>query len=450
MTSSHRRGPQRSKEPDPEASIESPRTATPGGARKPVAHPIAIPENKLDFDTLKILWRFKRFGHEAYLVGGCVRDLLLDRVPKDFDVATSARPRQIKRLFRNCRIIGRRFKLAHIHFGEKIIEVSTFRKNPQDINGNHDDEEMDEDLLILRDNVYGTAEEDALRRDFTINALFYDVEDQVVLDYVGGMKDMKRRCLTTIGTPVIRFREDPVRILRAAEFSARLGFRIEADVAEAMEVCGPEITRAARPRVLEEMLQALSCGRARQVIQTLSDLHVLDYVVPEVSDMEEIDRFLRDLEVMDGEDRGRRRFTDALLLTVLFLSRIREEEVLYEEDLEGAPLNPLEPVEKIFDPFVERMGVSRKNAQRIREIFLGLRKIESRGPGRRFKPSVLVRRAHFPETLAAYKVICLSENASLETHNLWLERYTQARSGSKNSGSAARKARKKRSRPRKH
>jgi len=411
-----------------------------------VAHPIAIPENKLDFDTLKILRRFMRFGHQAYLVGGCVRDLLLDRVPKDFDVATSARPRQIKRLFRNCRIIGRRFKLAHIHFGEKIIEVSTFRKNPQDIHGN-DDEEIDEDLLILRDNVYGSAEEDALRRDFTINALFYDVEDQVVLDYVGGMEDMKRKCLTTIGTPVIRFREDPVRILRAAEFSARLGFRIEADVAEAMETCGPEIARAARPRVLEEMLQALSCGRARKVFQTLTDLHVLDYVVPEVSDMEEIDRFLRDLEVMDREDGGKRRYSDALLLTVLFLSRIREEEALYEEDLEGAPVNPLEPVEKIFDPFAERMGVSRKNAQRVREIFLGLRKIEGRGPGRRFKPSVLVRRAHFPETLEAYKVVCLAEKASLETHKLWLDRYTQARSGSKNSGSAARKARKTRKKP---
>ena len=157
MTRSHRRGPRRRKEPDPEASSESPRTAPPEDSREPVAHPIAIPENKLDFDTLKILRRFMRFGHQAYLVGGCVRDLLLDRVPKDFDVATSARPRQIKRLFRNCRIIGRRFKLAHIHFGEKIIEVSTFRKNPQDIHGN-DDEEIDEDLLILRDNVYGSAE----------------------------------------------------------------------------------------------------------------------------------------------------------------------------------------------------------------------------------------------------------------------------------------------------
>jgi len=380
----------------------------------------------LDPDTLKIVRRLQRFGHEAYLVGGCVRDLLLDRTPKDFDVATSARPRQIKRLFRNCRIIGRRFKLAHIHFGEKIIEVSTFRRNPQDdsTNGANGD---DEDLLIRRDNVYGNAEEDAVRRDFTINALFYDVERKEVLDYVGGMDDIERRRLDTIGVPDIRFREDPVRILRAAEFSARLDFRIDDEVAEAMESCGSEIERAAKPRVLEEILQALSCGRSEAVFRTLVELGILDHVIPEIGDMQEVEEFLNDLRVVDREDGGRRTFSDALLLTFLFRTRIAEEEALYEADDEGPPINPLEPVEKIFGPFSERMGVSRKNAQRLREIHLGLRKIDGRGKRRRFNPSVLVRRAHFPETLTAYKVICLAEDAPLKNYETWKNRLDRTR-----------------------
>ncbi len=391
-------------------------------------HEIEIADDKLDENTLKIVRRLRRYGHEAYLVGGCVRDLLVGRTPKDFDVATSARPRQVKRLFRNCRIIGRRFKLCHIHFGEEIIEVSTFRRNPADdpeTDNGSDAGESEDDLLIRRDNVYGSSQEDALRRDFTINALFYDVEAKVVIDYVGGMRDIEARQLRTIGVPSIRFREDPVRILRCAEFSARLDFTIENDVADAIEECGPEIERAAKPRVLEELLQALSCGQSEHVFQILLDLNVLDFVVPEIGDTDDIDRLLDHLRELDRLDGGRRDHGDAVLLAVLFLPRTREEEALFANDLDGPPTNPLQPVEAIFGPFAERMGVSRKNAQRVREIWLGLRKLEKRSR-RRLNPDLFVRRPHFSDTLAVFGVVCRAEGQPLDEFEQWARK---ARSG---------------------
>src|SRR5215471_4549243 len=176
---------------------------------------------RIDPDADRVVRRLSRAGHKAYLVGGCVRDLLLGRRPKDFDVATSATPNEIKAQFRNCRIIGRRFRLAHVFFGEKIIETSTFRANPRE------DDDDNGELLIRRDNVFGTELEDARRRDFTINGLFYDVEREEVIDHVGGLADLDARLIRTIGDPGIRFQEDPVRMLRAIKFAARLDLELE-------------------------------------------------------------------------------------------------------------------------------------------------------------------------------------------------------------------------------
>src|SRR5258706_11663539 len=199
---------------------------------------MSIPHDQIDSDAQKVVRRLARSGFDAYLVGGCVRDLLLGRKPKDFDVATSATPPEIRALFRNCRIIGRRFRLAHIFFGSKIIETSTFRANPRDAEGEALDEASApstapvadppaEELFIRRDNVFGSAEEDARRRDFTINGLFYDLDADRVIDYVEGLPDLDRRTVRTIGDADIRFREDPIRILRAIKFAARLDFEIE-------------------------------------------------------------------------------------------------------------------------------------------------------------------------------------------------------------------------------
>ncbi|MCB1940167.1 MAG: polynucleotide adenylyltransferase PcnB, partial [Rhodocyclaceae bacterium] len=210
-------------------------------------------------------------GFEAYLVGGCVRDLLLDRTPKDYDIATEARPPQVKRTFpRNCRIIGRRFKLAHLHFhgNTKILECSTFRRTPQE----RSEDAADEDLLITHDNEFGTAEEDALRRDFTVNALFLDPTQDKIVDHVNGLADIEAKVIRTIGDPRVRFREDPVRILRAAKFAGRLGFTIEQETLAAMAETAQDLTRAAPPRVLEEILRLLRSGHALDSFQLLRDV----------------------------------------------------------------------------------------------------------------------------------------------------------------------------------
>ena len=226
----------------------------------------------IDPDADRVVRKLTRAGHKAYLVGGCVRDLLVARKPKDFDVATSATPNEIKATFRNCRIIGRRFRLAHVFFGAKIIETSTFRANPRD--------EDDHDLLIRRDNVFGTESEDARRRDFTINGLFYDVEREEVIDHVGGLADLDAKLIRTIGDPDIRFQEDPVRILRAVKFAARLDFGFEPATWRALLRWRGEISKCAPPRLLEEVHRLMRGGAARRSFELLVETGVLAVLSP--------------------------------------------------------------------------------------------------------------------------------------------------------------------------
>jgi poly(A) polymerase len=233
----------------------------------------------IDPDADRVVRRLARHGHKAYLVGGCVRDILLGRRPKDFDVATSATPNEIKQLFRNCRIIGRRFRLAHVFFGHKIIETSTFRANPKD--------DEDGDLLIRRDNVFGTETEDARRRDFTINGLFYDVEREEVIDHVGGLADLEARVIRTIGDPETRFQEDPVRMLRAIKFAARLDFAIEPATYRALVRWRGEIRKCAPPRVLEEVYRLLRGGAAHRSIEILIETATLEILSPHLSSLYE-------------------------------------------------------------------------------------------------------------------------------------------------------------------
>src|SRR5436190_3773227 len=235
-------------------------------------HMPALDRSRIDADADRVVRRLARHGYKAYLVGGCVRDLLVARKPKDFDVATSATPNEIKATFRNCRIIGRRFRLAHVFFGAKIIETSTFRANPRD--------EDDHDLLIRRDNVFGTETEDARRRDFTINGLFYDVEREEVIDHVGGLADLDAKLMRTIGDPDIRFQEDPVRMLRAIKFAARLEFGFEPGTWQALLRWRGEISKCAPPRLLEEMHRLLRGGAARRSFELLVETGVLAVLSP--------------------------------------------------------------------------------------------------------------------------------------------------------------------------
>ena len=258
-----------------------------------------ISRRDIDPDALKVLYRLQQSKFDAYLVGGGVRDLLLGRRPKDFDIATNAHPYQIKKLFRNCWIIGRRFRLAHVKFGQKTIEVATFRRNVPDAPPDEAIEDapvvvasspappdevirLENDGIIRRDNTFGTPEEDAFRRDFTVNALAYDIATYSIIDYVGGLADLEQRVIRSIGDPKVRFVEDPVRMLRAAVFSARLGFSIDPLVLEAIAELKPLIAQAAAPRLLEEYYKILRSGYAEASFRTLDSLGLLELMTPEL------------------------------------------------------------------------------------------------------------------------------------------------------------------------
>src|SRR5512138_276800 len=252
-----------------------------------------ISRKLLNPNAVKALYRLNDNGFTAYLVGGCVRDLLLGREPKDFDIATSATPNQVKRLFRNCRLVGRRFRLAHLHFNDGIIEVATFRANAAEVtvegeeeaagpveNHRHPQILRDEEGMILRDNLFGTPEEDAWRRDFTVNALCYNISDFSLIDYVGGLDDLHRCVIRTIGDPWQRFTEDPVRMIRAIRFAAILGFTVEENCWQALVELAPSIGRAAPARLYEEVLKLFLSGEGERTYQLLRHCGLFTYLLP--------------------------------------------------------------------------------------------------------------------------------------------------------------------------
>jgi poly(A) polymerase len=319
-----------------------------------VTEPVVVPRERhpisrrdIDPDALRVLYRLQQHDHVAYLVGGSVRDLILGRRPKDFDIGTDAHPYQIKRLFRNCWIIGRRFRLAHIKFGQKTIEVATFRKNVADtpaeadpepaivataapgvpVSGALIDADAADDLtaaqrdllayfgggrkssprvgpasaaadpapavnaharapehgIVHRDNTFGTTEEDAFRRDFTVNALFYDASTKSIIDYVGGLDDLERRIIRSIGDPRVRFVEDPVRMLRAAVLGARLGFELDGLVVDAIADLRSLITKASPARLLDEYFKILRSGSAEVSFRALDRVRLLELMTPELT-----------------------------------------------------------------------------------------------------------------------------------------------------------------------
>ncbi|SHI22739.1 polynucleotide adenylyltransferase PcnB [Ferrimonas marina] len=237
-----------------------------------------ISRNDISENALKVLYRLHKAGFEAYLVGGGVRDLLLRHQPKDFDIATNATPEQIRRLFRNCRLVGRRFRLAHILFGRDIIEVATLR-------GHHEENtsknaKQDDRGRLLRDNVYGTIDEDAERRDFTVNGLYYDISDYSVRDYFGGMEDLKARRLRLIGDPETRYREDPVRMIRAVRFATKLGFTLEKQTAKPIPRLAPLMGTIPPARLFEETLKLLMSGKGLENFRMLREYGLWEPMFP--------------------------------------------------------------------------------------------------------------------------------------------------------------------------
>jgi poly(A) polymerase len=349
-------------------------------------HPIS--RGYIDPDALRVLYRLHRAGYKAYLVGGSVRDLMTGRTPKDFDVGTDARPQEIRRLFRNSRVIGRRFRLAHILFeGGKIVEVSTFRKTPDVVQG-APGQEGDDDLLIRSDNTFGSPEEDALRRDFTINGLFYDIATYAVLDFVGGVEDLERRVVRTIGDPVIRFREDPVRMLRACEFAARLSFEMSVDVRAAIAELKREVTKSAAPRVTEELLDPLRRGWGHDTYRLWSEAELLDALLPELGGVGAaraaegtpeglLFALLREIDAMRSLGKG---LADATLLSAMFLPVVFDAVRRHGPRPAAGPGQILPVLEQTVDPLALRMALPNHLAQTVKHVLETLGRLTSTRP----------------------------------------------------------------------
>jgi poly(A) polymerase len=385
--------------------------------RPPVHHgpkivhwPIATAD--LDPDAVKIVRRLARFDHRAYFVGGCVRDLLLDRRPKDFDVGTSATPRQIKRLFRNCRIIGRRFRLAHIYFQNgKIIEVATFRA--RDVQETTDVAPDKQDLLIRDDNIFGTPEEDALRRDFTINQLFYDLADETVLDHADGLGDLRRKLVRTIGDPDVRFREDPVRILRAIKFAARLDFKIEKKTAVALRRTRDELHKAATSRVLEEINRFCRAGAARRSFELLNETGVFEVVFPEIAKDYAQDAQARGLMLdllgrMDQERaKSRREIRTGEIFVAVLLPLIASRFGWKADGRAARPdgLNVRNTIDEMLRPMAVRLRIPRREQEHCRQVLATLwRMVPARRVRRNTKRAIL-RRECLPDALWVLRLL---------------------------------------------
>jgi len=368
------------------ASFESKRASTDTGVEdeaatnssrlEPTRHPVDLDDLRLDDDAAKVVRRLTRHGYEAYLVGGCVRDLLLGRTPKDFDVATNALPDDVRRLFKNSRIIGRRFRLGHVLFGGgKVIETATFRKAPR-----QGDESEGIDLFIRSDNEFGEAHEDAVRRDFTINGLFYDLQRREVLDWVSGMPDIVCRTINTIGPPVVRFLEDPVRILRAIKFAARLDFGVSAKVYDAIVQCRGSLAMAARPRLFEELLRLLRAGASHRAFWLAWESGVLDVLLPELATYlaDEPDSgglTWRMLTIVDQWTLERNEaLSDVVLCTVLLLEPMLEA-------CEGTR-DRMTAAGQFLEPIIDRLNVPRRVADSMRRIATVMPRLEAGRVGR--------------------------------------------------------------------
>jgi poly(A) polymerase len=393
-------------------------------------HPIS--RSQIDPDALKVLYRLRTAGHKAYLVGGSVRDLLLGRTPKDFDIGTDASPQAVRRLFRNCRLIGRRFRLAHILFGDgKVVEVATFRRRPEPL-----DPDAPE-LLMTSDNVFGTAREDALRRDFTINGLFYNIADYSVIDYVGGLEDLDAGLIRTIGEPDVRFREDPVRMMRAVEFASRLGFAITPDAYEAILDHRKEIAKSAPPRVTEEISQSLRGGHALTTFLLLREVGLLDVLLPELAlILRELDPdhphgtghlFWSLLDVLDAERRRGRPFDDSVLFSLFFLpivrSRLRDMHIA--SDPEPGLLSAL--LEDIVTPVAIRMAFPNAVSHRIKQALAIVGKLSHR-PDSRLATRRIAFREAFPVALDLFELNAMATGRGDDLVRDWRTVDARARS----------------------
>ena len=362
-----------------------------------------VSRKNIDPDALKILYRLIRHDHKAYLVGGGVRDLLLGKTPKDFDIATDATPRKIKSLFRNCRIIGRRFKLAHIYFrNRKIIEVSTFRdlSSPIDLN---DDVEK-ENLIVTRDNKYGSEATDAFRRDITINALFYDLSTFSIRDYVGGMEDLDAGLVRVIGDPDVRFVEDPVRLLRVVRHAGRAGFSIEDNCRESLIKNHKLITHSSPVRLYEEFKKDLVCGYTAEIFRLSYEHKLLQHLLPEMKQvqgnlLENGHPFSDCLSQIDNAVRGGNEVTITAILAALALFLRNPEHNL--DQIRETFSSPKLLRENLSECYVG-LSVPRKERERIEDTLLLWQNIDH-SDFEKLQPNSLARRRHIEDAYWVFR-----------------------------------------------
>lgn len=387
-----------------------------------------VSRKDINHTALKVLYRLQNAGYEGYLVGGCVRDLQLGLKPKDFDVATDATPEQVRKLFSNSRLIGRRFRIVHVTFGREIIEVTTFRGRTDDNNDNHLQKQSDEGLL-LRDNVYGSLEEDAERRDFTVNALYYTPKDFTLKAYGSGMNDLENKVLRIIGDPETRYREDPVRMMRAVRFAAKLGFSIEPRTGDLIPELAPLLSNVAAARLFDEVIKMLMSGHGLSTWRLMREYNLVEPLLPathaalKASTDGYYDAFIEQALVNtdDRINRGKP-VTPAFLYAALLWPPVREEA---EHSINmGTPEQPawLQAMGKIVAHQISSIAIPKRFSIPMKEIW----ELQLRLPKRTPKRAEQV--ASHPRFRAAYDFLLLRENAGEKTGNLgqwWTDYQTE-------------------------
>lgn len=381
--------------------------------------------------VLDILFRLRKNGYESYLVGGCVRDILLGMTPKDFDIVTDAHPRQIKRLFNRCYLIGKRFRLAHVYItSDRFIEVATFRAEAVPV--------VSQGREFQNNNVFGTIEEDVMRRDFTINALYYNSADSSIVDYTGGLADIKKKIIRSIGEPSVRFREDPVRIIRAARFSARFGFRLSKKDYSAA-VAGAELIKEANVnRLLEELYKILKCGASSGSIVKLHRFGVLKYWLPELDDRGVSIDLRERLATVDRRRLGGEEIPSGVLIALLFYDLFSGFEG--EGESSNAPHEAFVKAREIFGPVAARLHLPRKESDRVCNI-VSRRSYFLDANERRRNSSFenrFIRNEHFSDSLLFYSILSEVKGGYSEKVRHWQRLAVGLRddSGKKNSSDA--------------
>lgn len=400
-----------------------------------------IPRRLLDDNALNVAYRLQDAGYEGYLVGGCIRDLLLNKHPKDFDVATDAHPEAAAELFRRSRLIGRRFKLVHVRFGREVIEVATFRashdsQSEEQSQGSSDEQGKQCDSgMILRDNVYGTIEDDALRRDFTVNALYYCPKDHCVYDFTNGFEDLNQGILRMIGDPVERYKEDPVRMLRAARFAAKLNFTLEPSTEAPIHELAPMLKRIAPARLFDEVLKLLQSGHAVQSFEQLQRLALFEPLFPQVQTLLDapdtavplktlIDNALRNT---DRRLAQRKSVTPAFLFAAIlwYPCQLRMQALIRERKM--PPLPALhEAANQVLGEQVRSTAIPRRFSTPIREIWEIQLRLPRRNGNRPY------RLLEHPRFRAAYDLLLLREESgeNLDGLGQWWTDFQKANPGS--------------------